>query len=82
MITYVSLLFPDPFRGKKAWQKTMEPQKPGPFPRPGSEVAVTESHQRASGAKSLQPDSAEFDERCPALDGCRCCMKDSGFSQF
>ena len=31
-------LLPDPFRGMGAWQKTMEFQKPGNFPRPGPEV--------------------------------------------
>ena len=32
------LLLPDPFRGMRAWRKTMEPQKPSNCPRPALEV--------------------------------------------
>ena len=32
------LLLPDPFRGMRAWRKTMEPQKPGNSPSPGPAI--------------------------------------------
>ena len=38
LLLLLLLLLPDPFRGMGAWQKTMEPQKPGNFPGPGPEV--------------------------------------------
>ena len=39
---YDLLLLPDPFREMGAWQKNMEPQKPGNSPRPGPEVVEKE----------------------------------------
>ena len=33
------LLLPNPFRGMRAWWKTMEPQKSGNSPWPGPEIA-------------------------------------------
>ena len=37
------LLLPDPFRGMRAWKKTMEPQKPGNSPWPGPSTAPINS---------------------------------------
>ena len=45
------LLLPDPFRGMKAWWKTMEPQKPGNFPGPGSGVVLK---QRIAKERAVQ----------------------------
>ena len=36
------LLLPAPFRGMGAWQKTMQPQKPGNSPGPGLEAVKTQ----------------------------------------
>ena len=47
------LLLPDPFQKMGAWQKTMELEKSGNSPRAWTRGGrETESHQRASGAKS------------------------------
>ena len=57
-----------------AWQKTMEPQKPGNSPQPGPEIV---ERQRVCNKLFC----AEGDERCPGLDNRRHCTKDSrGFS--
>ena len=42
---------PDPFRGMGAWRKTIEPQKPGNFPRPGLEVV---KRQRVAKERAAQ----------------------------
>ena len=38
IVLLLLLLLPNPFRGTRAWRKTMEPQKPGNSPGPGPEV--------------------------------------------
>ena len=52
--------------------------KAGQFPRVWTRGRKeTESHQRVSGAKGLQLDSAERNERCPGTSVHRRCRKDS-----
>ena len=37
-LLWLLMFLPDPFRGMRAWRKTMEPQKPGNCPGPGREI--------------------------------------------
>ena len=47
----VLLSLPDSFRGMRAWRKTIEPQKPGNFPGPRSEIL---ERQRVAKERAAQ----------------------------
>ena len=51
LLLLLLLLLPNPFQGMGAWQNTMEPQKPGNFPGPGSEVV---ERQRVAKERAAQ----------------------------
>ena len=48
------LLLPDPFRGMRAWRKTMEPQKPSNSPRPGPEIVERPRVAKERAAKRVR----------------------------
>ena len=52
MLLLLLLLLPDPSKGWGAWRKTIEPQNPGNFPRPGS--------RRLVGAAETSKELAEW----------------------